>query len=91
MARYKEREPATFEAIRIEMPFDLANLGEGESAMLAVKSYGPDGRVFDGIAIRTRTDGQVVAREGQWVVRGLSGKVFVMDDDTFQSTYEAVD
>lgn len=91
MARYKKREPAIFEAARIELPFDMAILGDKEFVKLEQVGYRADGSVVRGVTILTSGGDEVTVREGAWVVRGRGGKLFTMDNESFQATFEAVD
>ena len=43
----------------------------------------------DGVAIKT-LEGQMTARVGDWVIRGVVGEIYPCRDDIFQATYESV-
>lgn len=44
----------------------------------------------DGFAIRT-FEGQMVARPGDWIIKGVKGEFYPCKPEIFEATYEAVE
>lgn len=51
-------------------------------------AYEPD-RVERGVHIKT-LEGVMVAREGDWIIRGVQGEFYPCKPDIFEATYEEV-
>lgn len=88
--RYRKR-PVEIEAMRFT--------GSNEDEILNWAHEQPDPpsmwaqKTIDGkteIIIRT-LEGQVAARAGDWVIRGIVGEFYPCRDDVFQATYETAE
>lgn len=88
--RYRKK-PVEIEAYQLEGTIDSAN------RMLAwIGSHGADakrahtGDPERGLIIST-LEGDMLAKPGDWVIRGLAGEFYPCRDDVFRATYEPVE
>jgi hypothetical protein len=45
----------------------------------------------DGNAMIDTLEGSMIARPGDWIIRGVKGELYPCRDDIFRATYEAVE
>lgn len=87
--RYRKR-PVVVEALRIVDHYGVSNWHGVAAWCGGSVEYGPlDGTVTRYIAIST-LEGVMVARVGDWVIRGVQGEHYPCKPDIFEQTYEPV-
>jgi hypothetical protein len=50
-----------------------------------------DGRNFLTIHDRTNNHGDLIANDGDWVMRGVNGELYPCTNEVFEQTYERID
>lgn len=78
MARFRKK-PVIIEAFRLN--------GKGPSA--APGWFPSPVVVEDGVIIET-LEGDMLARWGDWIIRGVNGEIYPCKPDIFEKTYELV-
>ncbi len=77
------KKPVVIEAIEFD--------GSHESAHEIFKlSEGRISYIGNRLTIRT-LEGEMLASEGDWIIKGVAGEVYPCKPDIFESTYEPVD
>lgn len=82
MAKYRKK-PVVIEAIQFRA-------GEQDSAFAADVVAGRVRYPEDGTMLIDTLEGSMIARPGDWVIRGVKGELYPVKDDIFCATYEAV-
>ena len=76
------KKPVVVEAIQYKgNPKDVVKFAKGK----AIKQIG-----FKRILIET-LEGDMFAREGDWIIKGVKGEVYPCKPDIFKETYEEVE
>ena len=83
MAKYRKR-PIVIDAFR------LGQKGQPTPAPRWFHTPRPSQITDEGIFITT-LEGDMLARWGDWVIRGVAGEVYPCKDAIFTATYEAVE
>lgn len=98
MAKFRKR-PVVVEAVQLTWAAwseicvfaDVGRLEDGKPSGCYV---GEDGLVAQtgklGLAIPT-LEGLMVAKEGDWIIRGIKGELYPCKPDIFEATYEMVE
>ena len=87
MARYRKK-PVVIEAVQ----WTVDNIDEIHDFLSPDKP-----QYMDGFSDRDRIvgintlEGLMVAREGDWIIKGVKGEFYPCKPDIFEQTYEAVD
>lgn len=98
MARYRKR-PVVIEAFQWQGDFDAL---DAWLTSLSYHEDGSDCGGADGLyeaSVRCGADhervlniptleGEMTARQGDWIIRGVNGEFYPVKDDIFQQTYE---
>lgn len=79
MAKFRKKATVIIDAVR----WDGKNVGE-LTQFMGVLSIN-----FGDVMIRT-LEGDMRAREGDWIIRGVQGEFYPCKPDIFEETYEAV-
>ena len=83
MARFRKK-PVEVEARRVgDVPW-------GDLAKWCGGSIARDGQKYAAIIIRT-LEGNMWARPGDWIIKGVKGEFYPCKHDIFEQTYEPVD
>ena len=82
MAKYRKK-PVVIEAFR------LGEKGQPSPAPAWFASPHPSNIFDDGIIIQT-LEGDLLARWGDWIIRGVDGEIYPIKDEIFQKTYDSV-
>ena len=80
MAKFRKK-PATIEAVQFragEQPHELAN-----DVITGRVRY-----VEDGTMLIDTLEGSMIARSGDWIIRGVKGELYPCKPDIFAATYE---
>jgi hypothetical protein len=80
MPQYRKK-PVVIEAIQYragEQPYELAN------DVIAGRVRYPE----DGTALIDTLEGSMIARSGDWIIRGVKGELYPCKPDIFAATYE---
>jgi len=90
MSKFRKR-PIVIEAMELgHSPASLAEICEWAERHGAVLSADHDGKENHCLCIQT-LEGVMIARVGDWVIKGVKGEFYPCRDDIFQATYEAVE
>lgn len=77
------KKPVVIDAVKVKNGFkDLAIWCNGQIAM--------DGRKVYGIVIPT-LEGNMTARIGDWIIKGVEGEFYPCKPEIFEKTYEPID
>lgn len=94
MAKYRKK-PVVIDAFRFGIGYEvpdwftvavnsgwirIPNYDSGESVYAVIQTIEGDIPV---------NEGDMIARHGDWVIRGVKGEIYPCRDDIFQATYEA--
>jgi hypothetical protein len=77
------KKPVVIDAVQIragEQPVELA--GDVAAGRLLYAE--------DGCAVIVTLEGDMTARPGDWIIRGVKGELYPCKPDIFEATYEAV-
>lgn len=89
------KKPVVIDALRVPPPCTDDNIGEhGAFAMqLHMLARGAKWEVANGLGeINIRTlEGVMLAKNGDWVIRGVQGEIYPCKPDIFAATYEVVE
>ena len=92
MAKYRKK-PVIIEAIqfidRPEKMYELAEFLPDGIAPETIEAVGNE--KFDKVIIRIPTlEGEMIANEGDWIIKGINGEFYPCKPDIFEQTYERV-
>ena len=102
MSKWRKK-PVVIEAVQLlwstwdEMSA-FANVGKLEDGRPTGCYIGSDGRPLPDYAISDEMglliptlEGLIIARQNDWIIRGIKGELYCCRDDIFRMTYEPVD
>lgn len=97
MARFR-KIPVEIDAVQLTWTNwgAVCNLAEESNVKIEGTYLMPDGTEAAGVTndigcyIET-LEGRMLARQGDWIIRGVNGELYPCKDDIFRKTYEKVD
>lgn len=94
MTRYRKK-PVVIEAVRVPPPVNHENIMDhGElSVWLSMNANDRDWRVASskGDILISTLEGEMLANNGDWIIRGIQGEIYPCKPDIFEATYELVE
>lgn len=84
MKKFKKK-PVIIEAVRYN-----GDVGAHEITSLDLGCERDNINNYDILVIST-LEGEMIARPGDWIIRGIKGELYPCRNDIFEATYEAVE
>ena len=83
MAKFRKK-PVVIDAVQFRM-------GEEPSELASDVVTGRIRYTEDGMALIDTLEGSMIARSGDWIIRGVKGELYPCKPDIFAATYERVE
>ena len=90
MAKYRKK-PVVIEAVQfIDRPESIGELADFVNESCELKNA-KDSKGYDIAELHIKTlEGVMIARDGDWVIKGIKGEFYPCKPDIFEATYEPV-
>jgi len=83
------KKPITIEAVRYMDQMERQHIIDWIGDACRYTGMDDDGCMYETAALFIQTlEGEMMANEGDWIIKGVKGEFYPCKDDVFQATYE---